>query len=79
MKLCEATALRVKELLKKNGVTQYGLFIKTGVPETTISAVVRALHENVSTRIVWEIAAGLGVSMAEFYSSPLFDYENICD
>ena len=79
MKLCEAIALRVKELLKKNHLTQYSLAQKSGVPQTTISAVVRSLHENVSTTVLWDIAGGLGVSMKEFYDSPLFQFENVID
>lgn len=60
-------------------MTQYRLFTVTGVPQTTISAVVRALHENVSTTVLFQIASELGVSMKEFFDSPLFDEENILD
>ena len=79
MKLCEAIALRIKELLKEKKMTQYALFLKSGVPQTTISAFVRCLHENPSTTVLWDIVQGLGVSMSEFYNSPLFDVENIVD
>ena len=79
MKLSEAIALRVKELLKEKHMTQYALFLKSGVPQTTISAVVRCLHDNPSVTVLWDIATGLGVTMSEFYDSPLFANENIVD
>lgn len=79
VKLSEAIALRTKELLRQKNITQYRLFSVTGVPQTTISAVVRALHANVSTTVLFQIASGLGVSMKEFFDSPLFEQENIID
>ena len=79
MKLCEAIALRIKELLKEKKMTQYALFLKSGVPQTTISAVIRCLHKNPSVTVLWDIVQGLDISMSEFYDSPLFEIENIVD
>ena len=44
MQLKEAISLRLKELLQEKGMTQYQLFLKSGVPKSTIHNVI---HGNV--------------------------------
>ena len=60
-------------------MTQYALSMACGIPQTTISAIVRAVHENPSVTAIWNIVTGLGIGMREFFDSPLFAYENIPD
>ena len=79
MKLCEAISKRLRELMKERKLTQYALAIKTGVSQSTISAVLRSLHENPSVTVLYDIVTGLDISLAEFFASPLFQYENIVD
>lgn len=73
IKLSEAIAKRVKFLLKEQNMTQYQLYIKSGVPQTTISAIVRNLHERPYVTVIYDIAQGFGVSLSEFFNSPVFD------
>lgn len=73
IKLSEAIAKRVKCLLKEQNMTQYQLYIKSGVPQTTISAIVRNLHERPYVTVIYDIAQGFGVSLSEFFNSPVFD------
>lgn len=73
IKLSEAIAKRVKYLLKEQNMTQYQLYIKSGVPQTTISAIVRNLHERPYVTVIYDIAQGFGVSLSEFFNSPVFD------
>lgn len=79
MKLCEAISKRLRELMKERKLTQYALAMKTGVSQSTISAVVRSLHDNPSVTLLYEITAGLEITLSEFFASPLFHYENIID
>lgn len=73
IKLSEAIAKRVKDLLKEQNMTQYQLYIKSGVPQTTISAIVRNLHERPYVTVIYDIAQGFGVSLSEFFNSSVFD------
>lgn len=79
MKLCEAIAKRLREIMKARKLTQYALSVKAGVSQSTISAVLRSLHENPSVTVLYEIVMGLDISLTEFFASPLFHYENIID
>lgn len=73
MKMSIAVGLRFKELLKKNNMTQYQLFLRSGVAETTISAVVRAVHEKVTINIIYDMLSGFSISLKEFFDDPLFE------
>ncbi len=73
MKLNEAIAERIKELLKERGLSNYYLFKKGGIPRSTISAVINAKKKNVSTNTVYQISATLELSLKDFYDSPIFD------
>lgn len=72
-----ALALRIKELLKENGMTRYGLAMASGVSHSTLKNII---HETVkdnllSTTIL--IASGFGMTVSKFLDSPLFNEENL--
>ena len=72
-----ALALRIEELLNKNGMTRYRLAMNSGVTHSTLKNII---HETVkdnllSTTIL--IASGFGMSVSEFLDSPLFAEENL--
>ncbi len=77
MKLNAAVSQRLKELLEQNNMTQYQLFIKSGVPKTTIANVVGCSYDSVKLRIIHEMCQGFGISLTEFFNSPIFEDENI--
>ncbi len=77
MKLTEAIAQRVKDLLDERNFKQYDLFKKGGVPRSTISNVVNNRKKRVSTETVYQICATLGITLEEFFADPLF--ENLDD
>ncbi len=79
MKLNEAIAKRIKELCKQNGLTQYGLTTKSGVPQSTLSTISNCTFPSVKIRIIYEICDGLGITLKEFFDSPLFDRDNLED
>ncbi len=79
MKLSEAIAKRVKNLLNERGLSQYSLFKNGGIPRSTISNVVNNDKKRVSTETVYQICATLDISLAEFFSDSLFDKENLDD
>ena len=77
MQLKEAISLRLKELLQEKGMTQYQLFLKSGVPKSTIHNVIHGNSPSVKIRIIPEMCQGLGISLSTFFTSPVFDEENL--
>lgn len=77
MKLNEAISLRLNELLNERGMTQYQLFMKSGVPKSTIGNVINCSYDSVKLRIIHEMCQGLEISIMEFFQSPLFDESNL--
>lgn len=79
MTLNEALATRINELLQETGITQYRLAINSGVPAQSISDIRNGRNKTNALNIVYEIAQGFGMSLVQFFDSPLFSTENITD
>lgn len=79
MKLNEAVAYRIKELCKERGITQYQLYLKTGVPQSTLSTIMKCSYPSMKLRIIHEICDGLEIDLADFFASDVFKRENIED
>ena len=79
MKLNEAVAHRIKELLKERKITQYQLHLKTGVPQSTLSTIMKCSYPSMKLRIIYEICDGLEIGLEEFFNSEVFERENIDD
>ena len=77
MKLNEAVAYRIKELCRERGITQYQLHLKTGVPQSTLSTIMKCAYPSMKLRIVYEICDGLEITLADFFASDIFTRENI--
>ncbi len=77
MLLNEAVSQRLAELLKEKGMTQYKLYIESGIPKSTIGNVINCAYDSVKLRIIHEMCQGLGISIGEFFQSPLFDESNL--
>ncbi len=77
LKLNEAVAMRLTELLHEHNMTQYQLFAKSGVPKSTISNIVNCAYDSVKLRIIHEICQGFQISITDFFNSPLFDEVNL--
>ena len=77
MKLNEAFALRVKEILKENKMTQYKLAQATGLYHSTMTDILNCKYETPNFRNMALIIRELGMTMTEFFNSPLFDFEKL--
>ena len=73
MKLTEAIAKRVEELLKERNLSQYYLYKTGGVPRTTVNDVVNIRKKRVSTDTVYQICSTIGLTLGEFFSDPIFN------
>lgn len=73
----EAVSKRLTELLRERDMTQYQLYMKSGVPKSSIGNVVNCAYDSVKLRIIHEMCQGLNISISEFFNSPLFDESNL--
>ena len=77
MQLNQAISRRLTELLREKNMTQYQLYMKSGVPKSTIGNVVNCAYDSVKMRIIHEMCQGLEIDLTEFFHSPLFKEENL--
>lgn len=77
MKLNQAISERLAELLQERNMTQYQLFMKSGVPKSTIGNVINCAYDSVKLRVIHEMCQGLGIEIVEFFDSPLFAETNL--
>lgn len=76
MKLNEAVSKRLTELPASQSITPYQLYIKSGVPKSTISNIINCAYPSMKLRIIHELCQGLGISITDFFHSPFFLEEN---
>ena len=77
MKLNQAVSERLAQLLNEKGMTQYQLYLKSGVPKSTIGNVINCSYDSVKLRVIHEMCQGLGIGLDAFFASPLFDENNL--
>lgn len=77
MKLNEAVSRRLQELLKERDMTPYQLYMKSGVPKSTIGNILNCQYDSVKLRIVHELCQGLNLNISEFFASEIFEEENL--
>ena len=77
LKLNQAVSKRLSELLQEKGMTQYQLYMRSGVPKSTIGNVINCSYDSVKLRVLHEMCQGLGVGLDVFFNSPLFEETNL--
>lgn len=77
LKLNDALSKRLTELLDERGMTQYQLYVKSGVPKSTLHNIISCTYDSVKLRIIHEICQGLEIDISEFFDSPLFNESNL--
>ncbi len=77
VQLNRAVSQRLMELMKEHNMTQYKLYLQSGVPKSTISNLINCTYPSVKLRIIHELCQGMEISLCEFFSSPLFEEENL--
>ena len=77
MQLNEAVSRRLVELMQERGMTQYQLYMKSGVPKSSIGNIMHCAYDSVKLRVLHELCQGLSISLPEFFDSPLFCEENL--
>lgn len=77
MKLNQAVSERLVQLLTERGMTQYQLYMRSGVPKSTIGNIINCSYDSVKLRVVHEMCQGMGIGLDTFFTSPLFDENNL--
>ncbi len=77
MTLNEAFAVRVKEILKEKKLTQYKLCQQTGLYPSTMNYILHAKTKSSNFKSIALIIRELGITMTEFFDSPVFDFDNL--
>ncbi len=77
MQLNEAVSARLRELLQERDMTQYQLYMKSGVPKSSIGNIVNCAYDSVKLRLIHEICQGLNINISDFFNSPYFDEINL--
>lgn len=77
MQLNEAVSKRLLELLDERSMTQYQLYMKSGVPKSTIANLVNCTYPSMKLRIIHELCQGFEIDLLDFFSSPLFKESNL--
>ena len=77
MKLNQAVSKRLSDLLAERNMTQYQLYMQSGVPKSTIGNIINCSYDSVKLRILHEMCQGLGIGLDAFFDFPLFQEENL--
>lgn len=77
MTLNQAFSARVKEILKEKKMTQYRLEQITGLYHSTINTIMNGKIKASNFKTMAIIISALGVSIQEFFNTPLFNFANL--
>ncbi|MDE5617954.1 MAG: helix-turn-helix transcriptional regulator, partial [Clostridia bacterium] len=79
MKLEDAIILRIEQLCIETRMTKYSLYLASGVPQTTLTSIKKKRCRSIKVSTLYAICEGFGISLEQFFNSPLFSRENIVD
>ena len=77
MTLNQAFAIRVREILKEKKMTQYRLEQQTGIYHNTMTSILGNKTKASNFKNIALIIRELGISMTDFFDSPVFNFDNI--
>lgn len=72
-----AVVSRIKEILSEKDMSIYRLEKNTAISHNTMQTLMRADNNSVNLKTVLLICRGLGVTAEYFFSSPLFEDEDL--
>lgn len=75
--VAKAVVSRIKEILLEKDMSIYRLEKITAMSHNTMQTLMRADNNSVNLKTVFLICRGLGVTAEYFFSSPLFEDEDL--
>lgn len=67
----------VSEIVKRKNMTQYQLYMKSGVPKSTIGNIINCSYKSVKLRVIHKLCQNLEIDLKTFFNSILFNEENL--
>ena len=77
MTTCEAIAIRVKNLLEQNNLSQYALCKKIAIDPSKIYNILYKRCKTVTLDKVYLLAQGFDMTVQDFLNDPVFAMDNI--
>lgn len=77
MKLAEAVALRVRDILKERNMTQYRLEQNAGITHNTMLSLMNGHYKSCNLTTVVLIVRALNMTVSEFFNHPVFESEDL--
>ena len=79
MNFLSLISLRVRNLLKANLWSQYDLSQRSGIPNSTLSTVLKEKCKGVNSETLLNISRGFDIRNKDFFDDELFEPQNILD
>ena len=79
MNFLSLISLRVRNLLKANLWSQYDLSQRSGIPNSTLSTVLKEKCKGVNSETLLNIFRGCDIRIKDFFDDEMFEPENILD
>lgn len=73
MKLSTAVALRISNILRERGMSQYKLERDIAMPHNTMRTLMSERNKGVNLKTVMQIIRGLNMTTAQFFDDPIFE------
>ena len=73
MKMVEAIGTRLQEIMKEKEYNYYRIQRDGGVDRSTVADIAQSKYKKVVVNTLYSILQTMGVTMKEFFDSPLFD------
>ena len=73
----QALALRIRELLDKNNMSQYRLEQNSGISHSQLGFILKNRNNSVNFKTVIMLAQGFNMTLLEFLDSSYFDIEKL--
>ena len=77
MKVIEAIAHRIKNILGDKNLSQYAVCKKATVHDSTIYNIYNGNQKHLSINVLLLLCEGMDISITEFFDDPLFSKENL--
>lgn len=75
----KALSLRIEQLCSEKNITINRLAEMSTIPPSTLRDIVNCKVDNPSSTVIYQVCKTLKISLREFYTSPLFDSDNLED
>ena len=77
MKISQAVAIRISQLLKEKSMTQYRFEKETCISHETLKSIMKGKAKGVNLKTIIIIAEGFNMTVSEFLDCELFKYCNL--